>query len=269
MDKQEIQSILQDALEEEIPSSQVQLWPIVKANLVAGESKLNQQGVKMNTIKLKRTPRLVFAILAVAILLVLILATPQGRSFAQSILQFFSRSEDTTFPLDASQIISNEPEHIEPTALPPAPLISAAKAEAQVGFEVAELPFVPDGFDYLGARLYGDAVNIEYETPGKGGHLIIKQSLDGFYQSEWDTVPAGEIVPVKIGELDGEFVQGTFVVYPGDTSATWNPEAAIFRLRWLQGGTWFEIAKYGDIEAIEYLDQAGLIELAESLVFQE
>ncbi|MGW8145031.1 MAG: hypothetical protein ACWGN2_11600, partial [Anaerolineales bacterium] len=63
MNKQEVQSVLQDALEEEIPSSQVQLWPAVKANLVAGESRFNQQGVKMNTIKLQRTPRLIFAIL--------------------------------------------------------------------------------------------------------------------------------------------------------------------------------------------------------------
>ena len=268
MNKQEVQSVLQDALEEEIPSSQVQLWPAVKANLVAGEARFNQQGVKMNTIKLQRTPRLIFAILTVVVLLVIILATPQGRSFAQSILQFFSRAENTTFPLDDSQIISNEPDSFGPTALPPAPLISVAEAETQVGFDIAELPIVPEGFNYLGARLYGNAVNIEYETPNKGGHLSIKQSQDGFYQSDWDNVPDEDIIPVKIGELDGEYVQGTFVVYPGETFATWNPEAAILRLRWLQDDTWFEMTKYGDVEAIEYLDQAGLIELAESLIYR-
>jgi hypothetical protein len=269
MEKQEIQSVLQDALEEEIPSSQVQLWPIVKANLVAGESPLNQQGVKMNTIKLQRTSRLMFVILTLVVLLVIFLVTPQGRSFAQSILQFFSRAEETTFPLDDSQIVSNEPETLQPTALPPAPLLSVAEAEAQAGFDIAELPFIPHGFDYLGARLYGEVINIEYETPGKGGHLIISQTQDGFNQSEWDNVPAGEIASVKIGELEGEFVQGTFVVYPGENFATWNPEAAILRLRWMQDDILFEITKYGNVEAIEYLDQAGLIELAESLVFQE
>jgi hypothetical protein len=268
MHKQEVKSVLQDALEEEIPSSQVQLWPAVKANLVAGESRINQQGVKMNTIKLQRTSRFVFVILMVVVLLAIILATPQGRSFAQSILQFFSRAEGPTFQLNDSQIISIEPEPLQPTALPPAPLISVAEAEAQVGFGIAELPSVPEGFNYLGVRLYGDVVNIEYETPSKGGHLNMKQSQDGYYQSEWDNVPAEEIVPVKIGQLNGEFVQGTFVVYPGDTSATWNPEAAILRLRWLQDDIWFEMTKYGNVEEIEYLDQAGLIELAESLVFK-
>jgi hypothetical protein len=144
-------------------------------------------------------------------------------------------------------------------------LISVAEAEAQLGFEIAELPFVPDGLNYLGVRIYGNTVNIEYETPDQGGHLSIQQSQEGFYQSEWDQVPAEAIIPVKIGKLDGEFVQGTFVVYPGKTSATWNPDMAMLRLRWEQDDIRFEIAKYGNVEAIEYLDQEGLIKLAESL----
>ncbi len=48
MDHKKIRSILQDALEEEIPPSQVQLWPAVKASLVAGKHLL-QQGENMNT----------------------------------------------------------------------------------------------------------------------------------------------------------------------------------------------------------------------------
>jgi len=56
-----------------------------------------------------------------------------------------------------------------------------------------------------------------------------------------------------------------FVVYPNETSATWNPDAPVLRLRWVKDGIWFEMAKFGDVVPIEYLDQAGLIELAESL----
>ena len=108
-------------------------------------------------------------------------------------------------------------------------------------------------------------INIEYETQDKGGHLIISQSLDGYNQSEWDQVPANAVSTVKVGELDGEFTQGAFAVYPRETSATWNPDADILRLRWEKDGIWFEITKFGNVEAIEYLDQAALIELAESL----
>jgi hypothetical protein len=140
-----------------------------------------------------------------------------------------------------------------------------AEAEAQVGFDIAELPFVPDGFDYLGARLYGNAINLEYEAQGGGGHLFIRQSQKGFDRSDWDRVPADTIVPVKIGELDGEFAQGTFVVYVGETVAAWNPDAPILRLRWVRGDIWFEVTKFGDVKTIEYLDQESLIELAGSL----
>jgi hypothetical protein len=267
MDDRKIRSILQDALEEEIPSSQVKLWPAVKASLVAGKHQL-QQGEKMNTTKLHRIPRITFAILVIVALLAVAFVTPQGRAFAQSVLQFFMRADSTTFPLRLSQTTTSEPDPSAPTAEPPAPLTNVAEAEAQAGFDAAELPFVPDGFNYLGARLYGKAICIEYEPQGGGGHLFIMQSQEGFIQSDWDKVPVHAIVPVKIGELDGEFARGTFVVYAGQTSATWNPNAPVLRLRWVKDGVWFEMTKFGDAKAIQYLDQAGLIELAESLAIK-
>ncbi len=268
MSNKKIQSILKDVLDEEIPSSQVNLWPAVKADLVAGKYQRNQQGEKMNTIKPRRIPRFALAVTLFLALLVVFFVTPQGRSFAQSVLEFFTRAESTTFPLEDSQMAPMVPDETSPTAAPPAPLISVAEAEAQVGFDIAELPYVPEGFVYLGARLYGNNVNIEYQTPDLGGHLNIMQSQDGFYQSDWDNVPPDAVVSVKIGELDGEFVQGIFVVYPGETTATWNPDAPILRLRWVNNGVWFEITKSGDVQPIEYLDQAGLIEIAESLTLQ-
>jgi hypothetical protein len=122
------------------------------------------------------------ALLAVALL------TPQGRALSQTIGQFFMPTENTTFSLQPSQIVPSEPGPSAATAEPPAPLASVAEAEARVGFGVAELPFVPDGFNYLGARLYGNTVSIEYEAKGSGGNLIIKQSQEGFNQSDWDQV---------------------------------------------------------------------------------
>jgi hypothetical protein len=268
MDSKKIQSILREALEEQIPPSHVNLWPVVKADLVAREHPLLQRGEKMRTIEPRRVPRVAFAILMIVALLVVALVTPQGRSFAQSVWQFFARAESTTFPLGPSQIITSEPAASAPTAEPPAPLTSVAEAEAEVGFRVAELPFVPEGYNFLGARLYGDTVSIEYEAQGGGGHLIIRQSREGFSQSDWEKVPASAIFPVKIGELDGEFAEGTFVAYTGETSAQWNPDAPILRLRWLQDGVWFEMSKFGDVQAVEYLGQAGLIKLAESLAIK-
>jgi len=263
MDKKNIQSILWDVLEDEIPSETIKLWPAVKADLVAGQ----QQGEKMNITRERRITQVAFGSLVIIALLTAILLTPPGRAFAQNVIQFFIRIESTSFELTPSQIVTEEPDPAAPTAAPPAPLISVAEAEAQAGFDAAELPAVPEGFNYLGARLYGDSISIEYQAHGYGGNLILMQSRDGFNQSEWDQVPEEAIVPVKIGELEGEFVKGMFVVFAGETSAAWNPEAPILRLRWMKDGIWFEMTKFGDVDAIEYLDQAGMIALAESIVY--
>ena len=271
MERERIQSALQDALEDEIPASQIDLWPAVKADLVAGILQSSQQGEKMNHTKTQRVPRLAFALVIIAALLAIMLLTPQGRSFAQSVLQLFTRAGGTTFPLHASQINESElasTASTDPTAMPPSPLISAAEASDQAGFSAAELPYPLEGLEYLGARLYGETINLEYQSPDKGGHLIIQQSQSGYLQSDWDRVPASAVTPVKIGTLDGEIVQGTFVLYPGDTEATWNPDAPFLRLRWEVDGIWFEINRHGYGKEVENLDQAALIELAERLVYQ-
>jgi hypothetical protein len=266
MDANKLRSILKDALEEEIPPPDVQLWPAVKASLVAGGRP--QQGGNMNTNRY-RVPRLASAILvSVALLLALALVTPQGRTLAQGVLQLFKRAEGTLFAPQPSRATTGEDNRPAPTAEPPAPLVSVGEAEAQAGFDVAELPYVPDGLTYLGARLYGNAVHLEYETQDRGGHLMIAQSEGGFVQSDWDQVPAQAIVPVQIGEQDGELVRGMFVVYAGKKTARWNPDAPILRLRWVQDGVWFEMTKRGAAEAIAYLDQGALIDLAEGLAIR-
>ena len=265
MNEKRVRSALQDALDERIPPTQIDLWPAVRANLVAGNHQRVQQGYKMNTKRLYRTRRLAFAGAMIVALLAAALLTPQGRALSRSILQFFTRAEDATAPAPPPQTAAGESDLSAPTAKPPAPLISVAEAEALVGFDVAELPTVPDGLDYLGARLYGDAVSVEYQTPDYAGHLIIMQSQSGFLQSEWDSVPADAVLPVKIGELDGEFTTGRFVVYAGETVATWEPNTHILRLRWVQDGVWIEMTKYGYAEAVDHIDQARMIELAESL----
>jgi hypothetical protein len=260
MDKKQVQSILQDALEEKVPSPEVNLWRTVKSNLVAGTNK--QQGANMNTTKPRGVSRLAYATLAVVALLALAFATPQGRAFAQSVIQLFTRAQSESFPVQETALA---PDPSAPTAMPPSPLISVAEAEALAGFDLAELPSVPQGFEYLGARMYGSSVSIEYAVPDGGGNLIQMQSKTGFLQSEWDQVPAEAIVPVKVGGVDAEYAQGTFVLMAGETSATWNSSAPIFRLRWVKDGFWCELTKYGDVASIEYLDMTGLIALAESL----
>lgn len=265
MDNKDIKSILEDAVEHEIPASQIDLLSAVRASLVPGRKFSVRQGETMNITRSRRIQRLAFAMLLVAALVTVALVTPQGRAFAQTILQFFTRAESNSFPLQPSQVVTSPEDPSVPTAEPPASLMSVAEAEVQAGFDAAELPIVPEGFEYLGARLYGNAISLEYGVPGGGSNLILMQSQDGFIQSDWDKAPAEAITSVQINGLDGEFVQGTFVVRPGETSAIWNADAPVLRLRWVKDDIWFEMTKFGDVEPIEYLDREALIALAESL----
>jgi hypothetical protein len=269
MNQERIQSALKDALGEEFPASQIDLWPAVKANLVAGKLQPGQQGEKMNTTQTQRLPRFAFALVIIAALLVIALLTPQGRTFAQNVLQLFTRVTDTTTPVQDSQMAAVEIPSSAPTAMPPSPLISVAEASAKAGFPAAVLHATPQGLEYLGARMYGETINIEYQTPDKSGHLYLKQSQSGFLQSEWDQVPASAVTAVKIGDLEGELVQGIFVLYPGDTEGTWNQDGPFLRLRWEKDGIWYELNRHGYGEFAENLDQSALIALAENLVYQQ
>ena len=265
MEDKKIQSILQDALEEEVPSAEIKLWPAIKASLVAGRKPSVQQGEKMNPIYSRRISRVALATLAVGALIAVAFTTPQGRAFAQTVLQFFRRAESNVLPIPAEQIPSPEEAQAMPTAQPPAPIVSVAEAEQTAGFDARELPSVPEGFVFAGAMGRQGSISIQYEAVGGGGALVINESTNGFVQSEWDQAPVASISQVKIGELDAEIVQGAFVVYPGETVARWNSDAPILRLRWIQDGIWFEMAKFGGVERIEYLDQVALIGLAASL----
>jgi hypothetical protein len=262
--EKKLKSILQDAVEQEFPTSQIDLLPDVKQRLLAGA---NIQGEKMKPVQSRHYPRLALATLAIAALLAVASTTTQGRALAQEVLQFFRRADSYERPLPPGQV-PGTPDPSAPTAMPPAPLVSIEEAEALAGFDAKELPAVPQGFDFSGARAQEGGMSIEYNARGGGGALIINESSQGFMESEWDQAPAEFITSVRIGDLNAEIVQGAYVVYAGETTAKWNPDAPILRLRWIEDGIWFEMARFGGVESIAYLDQAALIALAESMVYE-
>jgi len=263
MDKKTIQSILRDALENEIPPDEIKLWPAVKADLVAGE----QQGEKMNITRPRLLSKAVIATLMVIALLIAAFLTPPGRAFAQTVFRFFTRAESKERSLPPEQVPSSEEAQAISTVEAPAPFISVSDAERLAGFDAKELPSTPKGFEIVGAMAIEGNISIQYQAQGNGGQLVINETTNGFVESEWDQSPADAITQIKVGELNAETVQGAFVVYPGETVAKWNPDAPILRLRWVEDGIWFEMTKFGNVESIEYLDQDGMIALAESLVY--
>lgn len=265
MENKNIKSVLQNALEEEVPSSQIDLWSAVKERLVTGQNSSFAQGVKMKSIGSRRLQRVGLVILMVAALMAVVLITPQGRAFAQDLFKFFRRAESNVMPIPPDQIIAAEATRAVPTAVPPAPLITIAEAYQVVGFSF-RVPETPEGFVLRGARADADSISIEYEARG-GGALILHESSQGFIESEWDQAPIEAISQARIGTIDAEVVQGTFVVFPGETVARWNPDAPVLRLRWIFDGVWFELAKFGNVESIAHVDRDALLTLAENMMY--
>ena len=105
MDNKELKSILQDALEDQMPASQVNLLPAVQARLVARNKSILQQGENMKKIL---TRKLAFSAIAIVALLTVALITPQGRAFAQSVLHLFTRAESDILPLQPWQVPPSE-----------------------------------------------------------------------------------------------------------------------------------------------------------------
>ncbi len=288
MDNQKLQSALRDALEAEIPSGEVHLWPRVEASLIAGKT---QPGEKMNRTK----PRLVFAALTVMALLAMALATPQGRAFAQRMFHFFAATDEKSFPLPTEMVqpapatptppptrllplepaqISQPTQSVTPDATCSAPdsraghFCQVKSAEAQAGFDAREFPYDPKGMKFSSAAFVPETgeIGMEFVVITGGGYLYLRQGIgESSLIGEWDKVPEDAIEQVAVNGQYAELVLGVYSVYPNATQAVWEP-GGLLRLRWQEGDRWFSLEKVGDPYPIEWITKDEIIKLAESLV---
>jgi hypothetical protein len=264
MDNNKIQYIIQDTVEKEIPASEIDLWQTVKASLV---EKQYQQGVKMNTIKSHRLPRLAFTTLAVAILLALTFLTPQGRAFAQNILQFFVRADQDRYPLQAWQM--TPPAH---TSTGSPFKYSVQGAEMLAGYDVLSPVEIPLGRVFVGAS-YDEKYHIVAQAFGQSADSpefsLWQQPLE-YYQPCGDISQpcdnmlgsnlagaSADIQTVQIGDLTGEYVEGVWNLT--DNGPVWEPTPFLKTLRWKNDTMIFELV--GGIDQT----RDDLVKLAESI----
>lgn len=282
MDNKNIQSILQDALEEKLPSSQVELWPAVKASFVA--EKILQQGEKMNTTQPRRISRAAFITLTIVVLLALALITPQGRAFAQNILQFFIRTEGDAIPVPTSEPVNwvdLTPGVPSATKTPqPAmaifandcgdygsPTCTVEQIRSKVDFTIKEPADIPDGLYFIGASGGPDSIYLLYYYENQSGSLSVMVELwAGVPSPQTDLIGASATVEkVRIGNLTGEYFKGTFVYEDGDNTATWDPDFGIETLRWVDDGISYTMNySYPPTP----LGKEGMVALAESMTLE-
>jgi hypothetical protein len=293
MNNKPLKSILQQRAEQIAPGSEIDLWPAIQKHFTSRHAVLQKRvgGSKMKGIT-QSTKVIAPVLLALVLLAALVAFTPQGGALANRIINFFTTTDQTTFPVPASQspisstdvqtyLLKLVPVQPSPSSAPTsdasnqscdgAALLTyqcqIASAEAQAGFDAWEFPADPQGVTFTSVEVDSvqREIKISYEVIGGGGWIDLRQGVGEITDGVWGRVPIDAVETVLIGDIPGEYVEGMYTS-DGSGEATWNPTAGSQRLRWQAGERWFSLEKHGDPHPVEYLVRDEMIALATSLV---
>lgn len=264
MNHKDIQSLLEEALEQEIPSSKINLWPAVKTELAAGNYVQFRQGEKMNPLK---RPQIAFALVTIVVLLALAFISPRGRAFAQDVLQFFTFAESDSYYSEPSDMTFEEmtPFHAE-CGVSIHPTCSVEYVRSKVDFEVKELAILPEAMYFEGATGGPDWIEMAYlhtDRDRLGGELsVMVEPSDK--AAPWPVSKTANVEQVQIGNLTGEYQKGSF--FQDDYgNVTWQPNDPTTLLRWKDGGSTYTLYYY----STRYpLTKDDLVRLAESMTLE-
>ena len=233
----------------------------------------------------------VFAIVYLTMfsLFVFFTLTPQGRAVAQTLLQFFTGTDQQSFPLSEEELAgfySPVPTYVlslievtpQPSLSSPGDNCSSPETigtytceihqtETQLGMDLKEFPSTPSGWSFEHTAGFQNYAAITYQS--SGGYLALRQGIGGFpVDSDWEKVPTSVVQQIKIGEYQGEYVNGSFSLLNGSKEITWGSNGGIQRIRWKEEERWFEIFEANGPGVTGYIDQQALITLAASMVYQ-
>lgn len=256
-----IQSMLRRLVEEAIPPAEVDLWPALRSQYET--RKAHPKGDFSMKRSFANNRRLVFVavpILAVIFVAVALLITPQGRAWARSAMQFFTRTQSDTIPAPTSEPLAwveQTPGVPAPTStpLPPqavfaaecgdyrAPHCSIEQIRSKVDFTVQELASLPAGMYFIGATGGPQEAFITYDSGDHSRFIaLIEQPWTGSAEQKGFEVAPGVVVEsVPIGGVTGEYVKGSFGYMAGETVETWMPDTGQETLKWSDQGVYYSI----------------------------
>jgi len=251
MKEQPLQKLLQHIAEDAIPPAEVDLW----SGICAKTSEITLSGdSRMKSCLHARQ-------IAALITIIAFLLTPQGQTWAQSALQFFTHSESNTLPAPPTETLvwvnlQTSTPTPGPTETPmavfsndcgdyQAPHCSVAQIRGKVTFPVQELGIIPTAMYFVGATGGPDYVYLAYETVElETGPLLVlfEQPWTGSTeQTNWEIGPEAVIETVPIGDVTGEYVRGSFSYTAGEPGMTWKPDFRQETLRWVEQGVFHDL----------------------------
>jgi hypothetical protein len=203
--------------------------------------------------------------LAVLIVTLIFVATPQGSAIAQDILQFFTRTESDTYyqPFEDIPFEETTPFH-EQCGTPIFPTCSVDEIRDMVDFEVKEIGNIPDGIYYVGATGGPDFVELKYGYENRfDGNLSVGVEAVGKPSAVGTgiTAKSAEIEQVQIGDLPGEYYTG-ILFQDENGNVSWQPDDFTSTLRWEDAGSTYTLSYYSTTIP---LSKEELIALAETM----
>lgn len=243
----------------------------------------------------KRRQTLAVFYLAIFLLIAFIGLTPQGRAFAQNVIEFFTTTDQDSLPLSDEELAQfYTPEQPRALTLVDVTPISqsseycsspeAAKTygceikriESELKIDLKEFSTAPPNHTFMGVWFHPntlstntDAYMVEISYQGPGKYLFLAQGIGNFpSDSDWDKVLQSAVQHVKIGEFEGEYVNGSFGLRNGDDKLTWDSSGTDQQIRWKEGDRWFKITALGGPGTSGYFDKEALISLASNMVYQ-
>jgi hypothetical protein len=217
-------------------------------------------------------------ILAILLAGIFLFSTPVGRTWAQSVVRFFTRATSNIIPAP-TQIplvwVAQTPGVPATTATPlPGPAFSdecgdysnpkcnVEQIRSKVNFTIKEFSVIPAPFYFVGTTGGPDGVIITYGTQDHSAGLILNEQpwTGNTEQTHWDIGPDAVVDTVTTGNGTGEYVKGSFGYRSGETQARWDPNADIQVLHWVDNGVFFQMENVGT-----QMDRDKFIALASSL----
>lgn len=248
-----LKSTLADLAEKAVPSAEINLWPEIQSEL-STSAWHSKNGETMNTLAQKTLiRRLALAVLALATAFTLLAFTPQGRAFAQSLLQFFTRAGSDSLPAQSEY----------PTK-PEAPrVLGAGGAEAQAGFDVLRPGFLPEGLVFQGASYTDENRTVIQQFGYAPEDIRLSIQQQPFTSQEACTLcglvgTSAPVETVQINGVAGEYVEGVWELT--ENGPVWQNNPYLKTLRWQEDGMAFEMIFMG-----MELTQTDLLAIAESM----
>jgi hypothetical protein len=216
--------------------------------------------------------------LAILLTGIFLFSTPVGRTWAQSVVRFFTRATSNIIPAP-TQIplvwVEQTPGVPAATATPlPGPAFSdecgdysnpkcnVEQIRSKVNFTIKELSVIPAPLYFVGTTGGPDGVIITYGTQDHSAGLILDEQpwTGSTDQTQWEIGPDAVVDTVTIGTGTGEYVKGSFGYKAGETQAKWDPNADIQVLHWVDNDIFFQMENVGT-----QLERDKFIALASSL----